>query len=214
MILSAAADRGDAATRAIGAGVARIVARAAALTMLHNLAASASISTALPLGLAMQSNAPSRRAVIVASVPRTVRVEHITTGIGRSRMIRSRNASPSMPGISMSRISTSGFNFLIIARAMCGSNAMPTTSISTSRVRMRCSAARIDALSSTINTRTRSVTIGPAAWRKSSAHRSPSRRRRRRSGAPNGRCTGARRAKGCRQAAPRARPLPFHRNRS
>ena len=37
---------------------------------------------------------------------------------------------PDMPGISTSRVSTSGFSALIIWRAACGSGAWPTTSIS------------------------------------------------------------------------------------
>ncbi len=59
-------------------------------------------------GLATQSKAPSSSARRLASAPRLVRVETITTGIGRSRMILSRNSMPFICGISTSSVSTSG----------------------------------------------------------------------------------------------------------
>ena len=64
-----------------------------------------------------------------------VRVETMTTGMGRSRIIFSRNSSPFMLGISTSSVRTSGFSSLILARASSGSAAVPTTAISGSRRR-------------------------------------------------------------------------------
>ena len=72
---------------------------------------------ALTRTLATASTAPISSAARVTSVPAAVRVETMTTGMGRSRMIFSRNSSPFMLGISTSRVMTSGFRALIAARA-------------------------------------------------------------------------------------------------
>ncbi len=68
-------------------------------------------------GLPMQSMAPSSRASKVVSAPSWVRVETMTTGMGRSRMSFSRNSSPLIRGISTSRVRTSGLSSLIAVRA-------------------------------------------------------------------------------------------------
>jgi hypothetical protein len=49
----------------------------------------------------------------VASPPLVVRLETMITGIGRRRMIFSRNSMPFMFGISTSSVITSGFKALI-----------------------------------------------------------------------------------------------------
>jgi hypothetical protein len=82
------------------------------------------------VGLGTKSTAPISSACIVMLAPFCVRVDTITTGIGRRRMIFSRKEMPSMFGISISRVRTSGFSSLIIVRATSGSGAAPTTSIS------------------------------------------------------------------------------------
>ena len=58
--------------------------------------------------MATQSNAPISSARRLTSAPACVSVETMMTGVGRSRMIFSRNSSPSMFGISMSSVTTSG----------------------------------------------------------------------------------------------------------
>ncbi len=78
----------------------------------------------------------------------------MTTGMGRSRMIFSRNSSPFILGISTSRVMTSGFSSLILARASSGSAAVPTTLISGSRRRTALIRLRMVALSSTTRTET------------------------------------------------------------
>ncbi|MPN22428.1 hypothetical protein SDC9_169811 [bioreactor metagenome] len=90
---------------------------------------------------------------MVTSAPRSVNVEIITTGIGRKRIRRSRNARPSMPGMATSRVSTSGARVLINSRALDASGAAPTTSRSAKPLIMVVSSERINAESSTIRTR-------------------------------------------------------------
>ena len=63
-----------------------------------------------PSGLAMKSTAPRSSASNVALAPSTVDGETITTGQGRSSMMRSRQARPSICGICMSSVMTSGAN--------------------------------------------------------------------------------------------------------
>ncbi len=65
-------------------------------------------SDTAPSGLGMKSTAPRRRAFSVASAPSAVREETITTGQGRSTMIRSRHSRPSIWGMCTSRVTTSG----------------------------------------------------------------------------------------------------------
>src|SRR5690606_10794677 len=66
--------------------------------------------------------------------------------------IFSRKEMPSMFGISTSSVSTSGFSSLIMVRAISGSGAAPTTSISGSLASAEVSSWRISALSSTTRT--------------------------------------------------------------
>ena len=61
-----------------------------------------------PSGLATKSTAPSAAPRSVASAPSAVSDETMTTGQGRSTMMRSRQASPSICGMWMSSVTTSG----------------------------------------------------------------------------------------------------------
>ena len=63
------------------------------------------------------------------SDPMSVRLEHMTTGIGCWLMILCRKEMPSMRGISTSRVMTSGTATLIRSAAMKGSAAVAITSI-------------------------------------------------------------------------------------
>ncbi len=63
------------------------------------------------LGLATKSMAPSSSARSVTSVPRSVSIDTITTGVGRSRISLARKSMPSMSGISTSSVITSGSVF-------------------------------------------------------------------------------------------------------
>jgi hypothetical protein len=63
----------------------------------------------------------------VTSAPRSVSVDTITTGIGRSR-ISGRKSMPSMRGISTSSVITSGLRSRIISRATSGSPPRRCTS--------------------------------------------------------------------------------------
>ncbi len=104
------------------------------------------------LGLVTKSVAPSSKARMVISEPRSVSVETITTGIGRKRINFSKKSSPSILGISTSKVSTSGFNCLIISLATNGSGAAPTTSISFCSLIISVNKLRIKAESSMTNT--------------------------------------------------------------
>src|SRR5213592_4088552 len=68
-------------------------------------------------GFATKSTAPSSSARSVTSAPRSVSVETITTGIGRSRISLPRKSMPSIRGISTSSVITSGSRVRIISRA-------------------------------------------------------------------------------------------------
>ena len=68
-------------------------------------------------GLATQSKAPISSARIVSCAPRCVRVETMITGIGRSRMIFSRNSRPFIFGISTSSVTHVGLQVLDRLRA-------------------------------------------------------------------------------------------------
>ena len=63
------------------------------------------------LGLATKSMAPSSSARSVTSAPRSVSIDTITTGVGRSRISLARKSMPSMRGISTSSVITSGSVF-------------------------------------------------------------------------------------------------------
>ena len=104
------------------------------------------------LGLGRKSTAPNSSACRVASEPLRVRLEIITTGIGRSRIRRARKSRPSILGISMSSVSTSGASVLIISRAAMGSGATPTTSRSGAELMTSLKRLRIKAESSTMRT--------------------------------------------------------------
>ena len=104
------------------------------------------------LGLVTKSVAPNSSARMVISEPRSVSVETITTGIGRKRIKRSRKSKPSILGISTSSVSTSGLSCLIISRAMSGSGAAPTTSMSFWLLMISVSKLRMSAESSITRT--------------------------------------------------------------
>src|SRR5580658_1345831 len=105
------------------------------------------------VGLATKSTAPKESASSATAAPCCVSEEHITTGMGRSRMRLRRKASPSMRGISTSSVSTSGLSNLIFSRATYGSGADPTTSMPGSEFRISVNSWRITAESSTTRTR-------------------------------------------------------------
>lgn len=118
-----------AATGAAARG--RSFARAAARILSAIWSAYSFMPSRMPsLGLATKSTAPSSSARSVASEPRSVSEEIMTTGVGRRRMSFSRKSRPSIFGISTSSVSTSGLVCLMRSRAMIGSGATPTTSIS------------------------------------------------------------------------------------
>src|SRR5689334_8709673 len=104
-------------------------------------------------GFATKSTAPSSIALNAASDPRSVSVETITTGIGRNRINLSRKSRPSIRGISISSVRTSGFRLRIISRAMSGSGAAPTASMSGCRLMISEITLRISAESSMTSTR-------------------------------------------------------------
>lgn len=73
-------------------------------------------------GLAITATAPAAIAAIVVSAPLSVRVEQITTGVGRSAMIFFRKVMPSMRGISTSSTITSGHCCFMRSMASSGSD--------------------------------------------------------------------------------------------
>ena len=77
----------------------------------------------------------------------------MTTGMGRRRMIFSRNSRPFMAGISMSSVTTSGLSVLIACRASAAQVAWPTTSMPGSRRSAAVMRPRMVALSSTMRAR-------------------------------------------------------------
>jgi hypothetical protein len=100
-------------------------------------------------GLATKSIAPISSARMVISAPFSVRVETITTGMGRKRIRRDRKSRPSMRGISTSNVMTSGLSSRIISRATSGSLAAPTHSMSGCLLMISVSRLRTNAESST-----------------------------------------------------------------
>jgi len=103
-------------------------------------------------GLATKSTAPISRARSVVSAPCSVRVDTITTGIGRRRISRERNSSPSILGISTSSVMTSGLSSRIISRACSGSLAAPMHTMSGCLLMISVSRLRTSAESSTTTT--------------------------------------------------------------
>ena len=81
-------------------------------------------------GLVIISTAPYSRARKVLCAPSSARLEQITTGIGCWLMIFFRKVSPSMRGISMSSVITSGICSAMRSAATKGSPAVAMTSIS------------------------------------------------------------------------------------
>ena len=117
-------------------------------------------------GLATQSKAPISSALMVASAPLLVSVETMITGIGRSRMIFSRNSRPSIFGISTSSVMTSGLSALMASRASSGLLASPTTLMAGSLDSAAAIMLRMVAESSTTRTRTGFICVLlPAAGR-------------------------------------------------
>ena len=126
---------------------------AAKRTFSRSVAPNASSPPAISVpGLATKSTAPSSSASMVSDAPLVVRVETITTGSGRSRMIFCKKASPFILGISISSVTTSGLSALILSRASSGSCAVPTTVISPSCASVLESTSRMSAESSTTRT--------------------------------------------------------------
>ena len=107
----------------------------------------------------MTSTAPYSSALSVLCAPSSARLEQITTGIGCWAMIFCRNVSPSMRGISISRVITSGVCSRIRSAATKGSAAVPMTSISGSLESTSLRVWRTTAESSTIRTRILGVLI-------------------------------------------------------
>ena len=125
----------DAAVVAVpkdGAITVRLICAAAAIRTLSTICADNSLNpSATPIrGLATKSTAPNSNAFIVTSAPRSVSVEIMTTGMGRKRINLPKKSMPSMRGISISNVNTSGFSSRIISRAIKGSLAEPMHSIS------------------------------------------------------------------------------------
>src|SRR6476620_10803963 len=130
--------------------------RAAAAARIFSVicAAYSRMPLAMPiLGFGMKSTAPSSSARSVASEPRSVSVDIMMTGIGRKRMSFSRKSRPSIRGISMSSVITSGSRLRIISRATSGSGALPTTHIPGSWLMISVNRLLTRAESSTIRTR-------------------------------------------------------------
>ncbi len=115
-------------------------------------------------GLVTKSTAPSSSARKVISEPRSVSDDTITTGIGRSRIRRSRKSRPSMRGISTSRVSTSGLCCLISSRATSGSGAVAQTAMSGWLLMISVIRLRISAESSTHNTLIFCTVLMPPAF--------------------------------------------------
>ena len=155
----AAARTGGAATRLPAVGGRTRAIAAALIFSITTCATSGICSLRSSLGFVTKSTAPSSRARNVVAHPASVRDDTITTGMGCARMSFSRKASPSMRGISTSRVSTSGLSRRILSRATYGSEATPTTSMDGSRASKVDRTCRMRAESSTISTRMRGATI-------------------------------------------------------
>src|SRR3990167_3021745 len=135
-------------------GIFWIFAAAATRILSTILVASSLIPSTKPIrGLATKSTAPNSNAFIVTSAPRSVSVEIITTGMGRNRIKRPKKSRPSIFGISISSVMTSGSNSRIISRATSGSFAAPTHCISACLLMISANKLRTRAESSTTTTR-------------------------------------------------------------
>ncbi len=99
----------------------------------------------------MKSTAPYSMAFIVASAPSVVSELIIIIGIGLVSIIFLTAVNPSILGISISIVITSGFNFWTNSRASKPSFALPTISKDGSSLSIISNDLRINAESSTIN---------------------------------------------------------------
>ena len=106
-----------------------------------------------PDGLATKSTAPAERARRVIWAPSWVRLLTMITGRGFCFMISSRVESPSLRGISTSRVTTSGESSAIFFRASSPSLAVPATSMRGSVPRISLRIFLIKDESSTTSTR-------------------------------------------------------------
>ncbi len=104
-------------------------------------------------GLGRTSTAPASSTSNRLREPWSVSVEQMITGIGRCAMILRRKVSPSIRGISRSRMMTSGTSSWMRRAAMNGSAAVPSTVMSGAASRMPTKVCRTEAESSTISTR-------------------------------------------------------------
>ena len=107
----------------------RLLAAAARTAATRPLLGSPRKSRRPSVGLVTKATAPSAIACSVVAAPLAVRVEHITTGVGRSTMILRRKLMPSMRGISTSSTTTSGQRAAILGQANSGSLAVAITSM-------------------------------------------------------------------------------------
>jgi hypothetical protein len=96
--------------------------------------------------------APAASASIDVCAPFSVKVEQITTGVGRSDMIFFRKVMPSMRGISTSSTITSGHTMRMRSMARIGSATAWMTSIPAALLSRPVSTCRTTAESSTTNT--------------------------------------------------------------
>ena len=132
----------------------RSLVAAAALTAWQRVMRASSRNCLVPSrGLVTISTAPYSRALKVLCAPSSARLEQITTGMGCWLMIFFRKVSPSMRGISISSVITSGTCSAMRSAATKGSLAVPITSISGSDESTSHSVCRTTAESSTISTR-------------------------------------------------------------
>src|SRR5882724_9400991 len=116
------------------------------------------MSKSMPLdGLATKSMAPNSRAFSVVSAPSRDSELTITIGRGLVDMMTSVACSPSMCGILMSMVITSGVRASDCATASLPSRASPTTSMFGSADKMLTSTLRMKAESSATSTRIRFV---------------------------------------------------------
>src|SRR5258708_16734733 len=106
-----------------------------------------------PEGLATKSMAPSSSALSVTSAPSRDSELTIRMGRGLVDMMTSLACNPSMCGMLMSMVITSGFRTSACVTASRPSRASPHTSSCGSAVIMVCNTLRMNAESSTISTR-------------------------------------------------------------
>lgn len=112
----------------------------------------------VPPGFVIKSLAPSSRHSIVTAAPSVARLDKMTTGISQPRFLRSfKNSTPSITGISMSRIITSGFTSGILSTANCPFIAVAATCKPSIPSTMRVAKLRINAESSQISTSMSSI---------------------------------------------------------